>query len=121
MATGNDGGVIDRLLLMVLAMERRFPKGSDPFKMVARLAEECGELAAEVQLWEDEGVKRQRFGEPDPAKTAKEVIDVLTATLAIARHYDLLDHLSVRVESSIARALKEGLITQDDLTSASRR
>lgn len=106
---------------MVVALERRFPKGSDPFKMVARLAEECGELAAEVQLWEDEGVKRQRFGEPDPAKTAKEVMDVLTATLAIARHYDLLDHVSARLESSIERAAEEGLIMPEELTSAPKR
>jgi NTP pyrophosphatase (non-canonical NTP hydrolase) len=106
---------------MVTALERRFPKGRDPFKMVARLAEECGELAAEVQQWEDEGVKRERFGEPDPAKTAKEIMDVLTAVLAIARHYDLLDALELRLQASIDRAAAEGLITDEEVAASSRR
>jgi hypothetical protein len=44
---------------------------------------------------------------------------VLTATLAIARHYDLLDHVSARLDSSIARAFEEGLITDDELASRS--
>jgi NTP pyrophosphatase (non-canonical NTP hydrolase) len=107
--------VLDRLLLVVIAQERRFPGGVDPFKMVCRLAEECGELAAEVQHWEGEGIKRDKHGDPDPERTAKEVMDVLTAALSIARHYELMERLVERTEVSIARSIDEGLLTDEEV------
>ena len=109
-------GEMDRLLLIVEAQKRRFPDGLDPFKMVTRLVEECGELATEVQIWEDEGVKRSKHGDPDASRTAKEVVDVLTAALTIADHYGLLDDVSRRVETSIGRAAAEGLLAPEDIT-----
>lgn len=113
---GNDGAVIDRLLFVVAAQERRFPKGLDPFKMIARLAEECGELAGEVQHWEDEGLKRSKLGDPDAAKTAKEVMDVLTAALTIAKYYGLLEAVQARIELSIERAVEDGLLTANEVS-----
>jgi NTP pyrophosphatase (non-canonical NTP hydrolase) len=66
--------VIDRLMLIVEAQKRRFPEGQDPFKMLVRLQEECGELATEVQIWEDQGLKRAKHGEPDKHRTASEIV-----------------------------------------------
>ena len=42
------------------------PNGDDPFRIVTRLAEECGEVATEVNHFERQGVKVARFGEPEP-------------------------------------------------------
>jgi len=100
--------MIDGLLLIVEAQKRRFPDGLDPFKMLSRLLEECGELATEVHIWEDEGLKRAKHGEPDRGRTAGEIVNVLTATLTIADHYGLLGDVSERVEQSVARAASDG-------------
>lgn len=106
---------MDRLLLIVKAQNRRFPGGLEPFKMTTRLMEECGELATEVQVWEDEGLKRSKHGEPDPDRTAKEIMDVLTAALTIADHYGLVGVLSARIERSIAISASEGILTADEV------
>ena len=95
-------------MLIVEAQKRRFPEGLEPFKMLARLLEESGELATEVQIWENEGLKRAKHGEPDRDRTAAEIVNVLTATLTIADHYDLLDAVSARVEIAISAAKANG-------------
>lgn len=104
---------MDRLLLIVKAQKRRFPEGLEPFKMLTRLLEECGELATEVQIWENVGLKRSKHGEPDADRTAKEVMDVLTAA-TIADHYGLLDDVARRVELSISRAAEDGFLAEAD-------
>ena len=108
---------MDKLLLIVEAQKRRFPDGRDPFKMLARLQEECGELATEVQIWEDEGLKRTKHGEPDRDRTAAEIVNVLTATLTIADHYGLLDAVAERAERAIAVALADGHLRPEETTS----
>ena len=48
---------------MVEASNKRFPDGVEPFQMAARLLEEAGEIAAEINHWENEH-KRKKRGEP---------------------------------------------------------
>ncbi len=57
--------MIDKLYKIAEALNARFPDGSDPFMIVTRLAEECGEVAAEVNHFERKGVKVERLGQPD--------------------------------------------------------
>ncbi|HEX3915720.1 MAG TPA: hypothetical protein VHW60_00160 [Caulobacteraceae bacterium] len=94
-----------------LALRRRFPEGVEAFKIIARLAEECGELSAEVQLWEGMGVKREKHGPPDPAHLAKEVMDVLRAALAVAEFYGIEDELAAALDRSLQGAVGSGLLT----------
>ena len=110
--------MLEQLVLIVVAQERRFPQGVDPFKMIARLAEECGELSAEVQHREDEGLKRAKLGAPSREKTAKELMDVLTAAIAIARHYDLMDDVSKRITTSVDLACADGLLSAEEVAAA---
>jgi NTP pyrophosphatase (non-canonical NTP hydrolase) len=107
--------MLDDLWLSNRALDRRFPDGIEPFKMVARLVEECGELSAEVQLWEDAGLKRAKHGPPDPKKTAKEVMDVLRAALRIASYYQLHDLVEATVRDSVAFAVTERLLTAEEV------
>lgn len=95
-------------MLIVEAQKRRFPDGLEPFKMLARLQEECGELSTEVQVWEDEGLKRLKHGDPDRLRTAGEVVNVLTAALTIADYYGLMDAVAERVELAIKAAVESG-------------
>jgi NTP pyrophosphatase (non-canonical NTP hydrolase) len=104
--------MLNKLWTANLALRRRFPEGVEPFKIIARLAEECGELSAEVQRWEGMGVKREKHGPPDRAELAKEVMDVLRAGLAVAEYYGVEAELEAALDRSIGGAVANGLITQ---------
>lgn len=91
-------------------LRKKFPNGNEPFQMVTRLAEEVGELAAEVNHFEGSGVKREKHGEPDKAKLAGEVKNVLTSALQIAEHYGAEKELQDSIATSLAKLRSQGLI-----------
>jgi NTP pyrophosphatase (non-canonical NTP hydrolase) len=99
-----------RLNLIVDGLNERFPDGNTPFQMVARLCEEAGELAKAVNHFERTGIKVQKYGEPDRAALAKEVQDVLRATLSIAHYYGIEAELQHSIEDSYQRFVDEGYI-----------
>lgn len=99
---------MERLKKINEGLRKRFPNGEDPFQMVTRLAEECGELAAEVNHFEGSGMKRQKHGEPDRHKLAKEVQDVLRCALQIAVYYDIETELETVINRSYERMQAEG-------------
>jgi NTP pyrophosphatase (non-canonical NTP hydrolase) len=92
---------------------RRFPDGNDPFRILTRLLEECGELAQQVNHFEDCGIKRQKHGEPDRDHLAKEIRDVLTAALDLAHHYGVYAELAASIDLVYARMQTEGLIVEE--------
>jgi NTP pyrophosphatase (non-canonical NTP hydrolase) len=92
---------------------RRFPDGNDPFRILTRLLEECGELAQQVNHFEDCGIKRQKHGEPDRDDLAKEIRDVLTAALDLAHHYGVHSELAASIDLVYARMQTEGLIVEE--------
>jgi len=98
--------MIEQIRQINRAMDRKYPAGRDPFQIITRLAEECGELAAQVNHFENSGVKREKHGEPDKTKLAKEVMDVLRCALQIAAYYDAEVELDAVVALSHA-ALKQ--------------
>lgn len=101
---------MDRLPLISKGLTRRFPDGNTPHQIMTRLLEECGELAQQVNHFEASGIKRQKHGEPDKTKLAKEVMDVLRATYQIALYYDIEQELQNTIEQSYALMVREGLI-----------
>lgn len=92
--------MLDKIYAINEALEQRFPDGNSIFEIMTRLLEECGELAEQVNIFEDRGIKRQKHGQPDQAKLAKEVQDVLRCALAVARHYGIEAELEASVEKS---------------------
>ncbi len=92
--------MLEKIYAINDALEQRFPDGNSIFEIMTRLLEECGELAEQVNIFEDRGVKRQKHGEPDKAKLAKEVQDVLRCALAVARHYGIQAEVEASVEKS---------------------
>ncbi len=104
--------MLEELITIAEGMRRRFPKGNDPFQMMTRLLEECGELAQMVNHFESTGVKREKYGEPDAAKLAKEVMDVLGCALQVAVHYDVVDEMEALLADRHARLTREGFITE---------
>ena len=57
--------MLEKPWLIAKGMIHRFPDGHDPFQIMTRLLEECGELVQQVNHFQDSGVKRERHGRPD--------------------------------------------------------
>jgi NTP pyrophosphatase (non-canonical NTP hydrolase) len=102
--------MIEKLYKVAEALNVRFADGDDPFKIVTRLAEECGEVAAEVNHFEGMGVKAEKLGAPDGRKLAKELAQVIGAVLHLAIHYGLQAELATYVDEAYARVVSEGLV-----------
>lgn len=99
-----------RLLLAVDGYNAKFPGGNTPFQIITRLCEEAGELATEVNLFEDTGVKRQKRGQPDKAALAKEVQDVMRTALSVARYYGIERELKDSIDQTLQRLRDGGYI-----------
>ena len=102
--------MIEKLYKIAEGLNNRFQDGDDPFYIVTRLAEECGEVASQVNHFERKGVKAQKLGAPDRAAFAKELQDVMRAVLQLAIHYDLQSELTASVEKSYREIVIEGMI-----------
>jgi NTP pyrophosphatase (non-canonical NTP hydrolase) len=99
-----------RLYKMVEASNKRFPEGVAPYQMATRLLEECGEVAAEINLWEASGVKRQKHGLPQKEAIAGEIRQAMVQLLAIAKYYHVENELEASIEKSLANSKAEGLL-----------
>ena len=101
---------MERFYKMVEASNRRFPEGVKPFQMATRLLEECGEIASEINLWEDSGIKRQKHGAPKKEDIANEIRQAMVELVKIARYYHVEEELETSIQTSLARSKAEGLI-----------
>lgn len=101
---------LDKLYAITHGLNRRFPEGNDPFQIMTRLLEEGGELAQMVNHFEGTGIKLEKYGEPDKAKLAKEVMDLLRCALQIAIRYGIEEEIETKINESYEKMKKEGLI-----------
>jgi NTP pyrophosphatase (non-canonical NTP hydrolase) len=101
---------MDKYLLMAKGMNKRFHEGNTPFQIVARILEECGEVASEVNLWEDTGIKRQKHGEPKKENLANEIRQSMVALMQLALYYNVENELDARIEQSLSNMRREGYI-----------
>ncbi len=101
---------MEKLYLMAQGANKRFPKGNEPFQLATRLLEECGEVASEINLWEDSGIKRQKHGEPKKENLANEIRQAMGVLAQIAIYYNVEDELDKRIDRSLASMRDEGLI-----------
>ena len=101
---------MQRFYKMVEASNNRFPEGVEPYQMATRLLEECGEIAAEINLWENSGVKRQKHGDPKKENIANEIRQAMVELVKIAQYYHVENELDASIQASLARSKAEGLI-----------
>lgn len=92
-------------------ISKRFSEKESIFDIVARLLEECGEVASEIRKIEKKGSKVYFGISGDKEKLAEEVADVLLAVAAIANFYDLdlekeTDKIKVRIKKVLGIRLK---------------
>lgn len=101
---------MERFYKMVEASNKRFPKGVEPFQMATRLLEECGEVAKEINHWEDSGIKRQKYGEPSKEKLANELRQSMVELFKLAVYYSVEKELEESINQSIQQSREEGLL-----------
>lgn len=101
---------MERFYKMVEASNKHFPGGVEPYQMVCRLLEECGEVASEVNLWEDSGIKRQKHGEPKKENLANELRQAMLELFKIANYYHVEKELEDSIWASLQRSREAGFI-----------
>jgi NTP pyrophosphatase (non-canonical NTP hydrolase) len=101
---------MDKLYLLAMGLNKRFPDGNTPYQIATRLAEECGEVASEVCHFEGSGIKKQKRGEPNKQDMAGEIKNVLSAVMQLAIYYDVTEELEKSIDASLERLKTEGLI-----------
>ena len=102
----------NQYITLAQGMTKRFPNGNEPYQIMTRLLEECGEVAKEVNHFENSGTKALRHGEPSKEKLAGEVKDVLNALMQLVLYYDIEDELDEAVRKSIGQLSEEGYIKE---------
>lgn len=105
--------MINKLLTMSRGMNSRFPEGNAPYQIMTRLLEECGEVAKEVNHFENSGTKALRHGKPSKEKLAGEIKDVLNALMQLTIYYDVEKELEKSIEKSISQLTEEGHIKEE--------
>lgn len=101
---------MEKLYKMVEGYFKRFPMGIEPYQMVTRLLEECGEVASEVNHFEGSGIKRLKHGEPSKEALAGEIKQAMAALMQIAVYYSVEKELEESIDDSLKRMKEERLI-----------
>lgn len=102
----------NQYITLAQGMTKRFPSGNEPYQIMTRLLEECGEVAKEVNHFENSGTKALRHGEPSKEKLAGEVKDVLNALMQLVLYYGIEAELDAAVRKSIGQLTEEGFIKE---------
>ena len=102
--------MLDKLPLVSRGLTRKFPRGDDPFQLMTRLLEECGELAQEVNRFEGSGIKREKDGAPDRTRLAEEASHVLRCVVQIVQYYEIEPEVGAALEGTYERLRQAGFI-----------
>ena len=105
-----DIGTYDILLQLAQGMNARFPEGNEPYQIMTRLLEECGEVVKEVHRFEKSGTKVIRHGAGSKEDLAGEVKDALNALMQLVLYYGIEAEVLQTVKDSIIRLQEEGYL-----------
>lgn len=95
---------------LAAGMNRRFPEGNEPYQIVTRILEECGEVANEVNRLEGSGTKVLRRGAGSKKELAGEVRDALNALNQLCLYYGAHRELDQAIDQSLQSLRQEGYI-----------
>ncbi|MBS3080598.1 hypothetical protein J4221_03940 [Candidatus Pacearchaeota archaeon] len=102
--------MIDQIIKINEGLNKKYQNGNEPFQIATRLLEECGELAKEINHFENTGSKIKKYGEPNKKKLAKEIQDVIRSALQICSYYNIGFELEESIQESFNRLKREGFI-----------
>lgn len=106
--------VVDRLQVLYEVADGysvRYPEGNEPFRILSRMTEELGEVAAEISHLERTGAKVLKRGEPDRKALGYEIEDLLHTALTLARWYGVEDAVDEAAQKAHAGLSAGGEIT----------
>ena len=101
---------MEKLYLLAKGYSARFPNGNEPYQIVTRILEECGEVASEVNHFEKSGIKALKHGEPDKQHMADEIKQAINALIQLAQYYNVENEIEISIDSSLEKMRNEGLI-----------
>lgn len=102
--------MLNELKTLAEGMNKRFPEGNQAYQITTRLLEECGEVAKEVNRFENSGTKTLRHGKGSKEDLASEIKDAMNALMQLALFYDAVDEVEEMIQKSIAQLRGEGYI-----------
>jgi NTP pyrophosphatase (non-canonical NTP hydrolase) len=102
--------MIEAVTAINQGLARKFLGGHNPFQIMTRLLEEAGELAQQVNHFENSGVKRDKHGEPDRARMAQEVKGVLLTLFQVVDYYELAPELQASLAYTAEQLRKDGFL-----------
>ncbi len=77
-------------------------------KLLLRILEECGEVASEVNHFENSGIKTQKHGEPSKQHLADEIKQAINALIQLTVYYKVEDELKISIDRSIDKMKTKG-------------
>lgn len=101
---------MEKLYRLAKGYTNRFPNGNEPFQITARILEECGEVASEVNHFENSGIKVQKHGEPSKQHMADEIKQAINALVQLVVYYEVEDELELSIDRSLEKMKNENLI-----------
>ena len=102
----------EKMKILAQGMNHRFPEGNEPYQIMTRVMEECGEVASEVNHFENSGSKTLKHGDPSKMALASEIKDAMNALMQVMIYYDVENEFVQAVEQSISRLTEEGHIKE---------
>ena len=101
---------MEKLYQLAKGYTNRYPNGNNPYQIATRILEECGEVASEVNHFENSGIKAQKHGNPSKEHMADEIKQAINALVQLAMYYNVEKELEASIERSIEKMKEEGLI-----------
>ena len=101
---------MEKLYQLAKDYTQRFPDGNSPYQIVARILEECGEVASAVNHFEGSGIKALKHGMPSKQHLADEMKQAVNALVQLAMFYHVEDELEISMDNSLKKMHDEGLI-----------
>ena len=98
---------MEKLFELAKCYTSRFPEGNEPYQIVTRLLEECGEVASEVNHFEASGIKLQKKGPPSKEALAGEIKQAINALIQLTQYYGVEKELVASIDASIEKRRKE--------------
>lgn len=98
---------MDKLYKLASGHTARFPMGNDPYQIITRILEECGEVASEVNHQEKNGLKTAKHGEPSKQALADEIKQAVLCLIQLAQYYEIETELENSIDRSLERIREE--------------
>lgn len=104
--------LLSKISLVAQAQSKRFPNGDEPFKIMSRLLEECGEVSWELNHYERMNISVERNCKNNKENIVAEAYQVVMVLSQLLQYFDLSDDFINRIEMVYKEYQDKGYINQ---------